>query len=66
LGCAASDPAAMAMVPAMPMWIWCALLAGIARPTTIGPAVLSIVFHRSAAWAIAVAALLAAGLVNLP
>ena len=84
LGCAANDPAAMAIIPAMSVWIWCVLLAGIAlglpntqeivrqslsgitRPTTIGPAVLSIVFHRSAAWAIAVAALLAAGLVNLP
>ena len=84
LGCVAIDPVAPAMLPAVSVWSWCAVLAcialglpntqeimrqslsGITRPATVGPAVISIVFRRSVAWAIAVAALLAAGLVNLP
>ncbi len=41
-------------------------LSGITRPTSVGPAIISLNFRRSIVWALAAAALLAVGLVNLP
>jgi len=41
-------------------------LSGITRPVAIGPAAVRTAFRRSTTWAIAVSALLAAGLISLP